>query len=401
MLSHSEKKSLTIVISVFLFVILSTWGVTLLARGYRPSLQTGGLSLNSTGLLSATSRPKSASVYDNNSLITATDDTINLAPGDYLIKIIKDGYFNWQKTIKIKAEIVYQTDAQLFRSSPDLKPVTHTGTLNPQVSPDLGKIIYAVASASATSDNGLYLIELSANPLYITKNAPRQLAVNTANIDWSKADFEFSPNSLEVIVSFKNNTHYLLDLTSTIDPKKLIDITPRIALIRQNWELQNSDAIASKIDRLPKEMRSLVSTTSATNITFNTLEDKVLYTASTNNNLPQILTTPPPAQSTQNQSRNLIAGDYYIYDIKEDTNFHLGSPNSIKQPFWLPNSTNIVYISGQEIKAVDYDTTNQVTIYANIFQSNIVLPWSDGNKILMLTSPYTGSSENLYSVTIR
>lgn len=401
MLSHSEKKSLTIVLSVFFFVVISTWGVTLLARGYRPSLQTGGLSLNSTGLLSATSRPKSASVYINDSLITATDDTINLAPGDYIVKIIKDGYFNWQKTIKIKAEIVYQTDAQLFRSTPDLKPITHTGTINPKISPDLGKIIYAVASASANADNGLYLIELSANPLYITKNAPRQLATNTSIIDWSKAEFEFSPNSLEVIASFKNNIHYLLDLTNTIDPKKLTDITPKLEAVRQNWQIQNSEVLVSKIDRIPKELRPLVATTSASTISFNTLEDKILYQAGVTSNLPQILNTPPPAQNSQTQSRNLISGDYYIYDIKEDTNFHLGSTDSIKYPFWLPNSTNIVFASGQEIKAVDYDTTNQVTIYAGNISTNIILPWYDGNKIVMLTSPYTGSSENLYSVTIR
>ena len=402
MLSHSEKKSLTIVLSVFFFVIISTWGVTLLARGYRPSLQPGGLTLNSTGLLSATSRPKGASVYINNSLITATDDTINLTPGNYLVKIIKDGYFNWQKTIKIKAEIVYQTDAQLFRSTPDLIPITHTGAINPQISPDKSRVVFAVASASALTNNGLYLLELSANPLYLTKNVPRQIAANTPLIDWSKASYQFSPNSQEVIASFpKTNINYLLNLSANIDAKTLTDITPKMSNIRHQWLLQDTDLVLAKIDRLPKEFRALVSTISAEKIAFNSLDDKVLYQATQSAILAAIMASPPPAQSTQNQSRDLIAGDYYIYDLKEDTNYHLGSPNTIQSPFWLPNSTNIVYQINQEIKAADYDTTNQVTIYAGNFRPNTILPWSDGNKIITLTSPYSGSVENLYAVTIR
>ncbi|MFZ2152913.1 MAG: PEGA domain-containing protein [Microgenomates group bacterium] len=401
MISASEKKSLTIILSVFFFVIISTWGVTLLARGYRPALQSGGLSLNPTGLLSATSVPKSASVYINNSLITATDDTINLSPGEYIVKIIKDGYFNWQKNIKIKTEVVYQTDAQLFRSTPDLKTLTSSGVVNPVVSPDKTKIIFAVASASAVSNNGLYIVELSANPLNINKNIPRQIAPNTNQVDWTKATFEFSPNSTQIIASFKKNSpSYLLDLNTTIDTKKLIDIGARISFIHQDWDIQNNELIAAKIDRLPPELRPFVATASAEKISFNTLEDKVLYQASSNSEIP-LLITPPPAQSTQIQNRKLIASDYYVYDLLEDTNFHLGSPTNIQNPFWLPNSNDIAYLYKQEIRACDYDNTNLVTLYAGNLNANLILPWSDGHKIITLTTPYTGSSENLYTITIR
>lgn len=401
MLSQSEKKSLSIVLSVFFFVVLSTWGITLLARGYRPSLQPGGLTLNPTGLLSATSRPKGASVYINNSLITATDDTVNLTPGDYVVKIAKDGYFNWQKTIKIKAEIVYQTDSQLFRSTPDLKPITHTGVINPQVSPDKSRIIYAVASSSATTNNGLYLIELSANPLYLTKNTPRQIAPNTISIDWSKASYEFSPNSLEVIATFKNGVKYLLSLATTIDTKTLTDVTPRLSLITKTWSTQDKEIITSKLDRLPKELQSFVSTESSQKISFTTTEDKVLYQATQSATIPNILETAPPAQSTQTQTRNLITGEYYIYDLKEDTNYRLGSTTDIQNPYWLPNSSNVVYLTNLELKAADYDATNQVTIYAGNFRPEVTLPWFDGNKIITLTAPFSGSTENLYAITIR
>lgn len=400
MLSPSERKSLLIVLSVFVFVVVSTWGITLLARGYRPSLQPGGLTLNPTGLLSATSHPKGASVYVNNSLITATDDTINLTPGSYLVKIVKDGYFSWQKNIQIKPEVVYQTDSQLFRSTPDLRPLTHTGIINPQISPDFSKIIFAVASSSATANNGLYLIELSANPLYLSKNTPRQIALNTSSIDWSKATFEFSPNSLEVIATLKSNLHYHLNLASTIDTKTLTDVTSQLDAIRQEWSNQLAEVTQAKLDRLPPQLAEYIATDSGKTILLNTLDDKVVYQAKDSLYLKNLLASPPPAQSTQAQSRQLIKNDYYIYDIKDDTNFYLGPEATIRLPFWLPNSNNIVYQSNHQIKAVDYDATNSVTLFAGDFSPDTVMPWFDGNRIVALITPYLGAITNLYTITI-
>lgn len=400
--SSADRKSLLIILSVFSFVILGTYGITLLARGYRPNLQPGGLTLNATGLLSATSRPKSASVYINDSLITATDDTVNLTPGEYLIKIAKDGYFDWQKTIRIKKEIVYQTDAELFRSSPDLRPITQAGAINPTISPDYSRIIYSVASSSAAANNGLYLIELTDNPLYLSKNTPRQLAPNFPSIDWSKATFAFSPNARQVLVSFKTaGTNYLINLDTPIVARELVDVTLRLTSISRDWALQDQDLILTKIDRLPEEIRTLVSTASAQNISFSPGDDKILYLSASDSAIPENLITPPPAQSTQPQSRRVSRGNFYVYDLKDDTNFFIGSSESVSNPFWLQNSSNLIYVEDSSIKAVDYDGTNKITLFAGNINSSTVYPWTDGSKIIVLTSPYTGSFENLYAITIR
>ena len=399
---NSEKRSLLIILSVFSFVILGTYFVTLLARGYRPNIQSGNISLDATGLLSATSKPKAASVYLNDKLITATDDTVNLAPGKYLLKIAKDGYIAWQKTINLKKEIVFQSDAQLFRSSPDLRPITLAGAINPTISQDYSKIIFAVASASATVDNGLYLIELNNSPISLNKNTPRQIATNFTGIDWSKATFTFSPDSLEVLAYFKNlNQTYQLNLSSTITQRSLIDVSLRITQIKADWQTRDLQLLQAKINRLPKEIQPFISTTSSQYISYSTAEDKVLYLASTGGLLATNIITPPPAQSTQNQTRQLIVGEFYIYDLKDDTNFRLGSSANIKHPFWLPNSTNIVYGQNNNIFAIDYDTTNKVTLFAGNFNSDVIYPSADGDKIITLTSAYAGAPENLYAITIR
>jgi len=400
MSNRSEQKSLLIIISVFLFVVFGTYAITLIARGYRPSLQPGGVTLSATGLLSATSQPKGASVFVNNALITATDDTINLSPGDYLIKIAKDGYFSWQKNIKIKKETVFQTDAQLFRSSPDLKPITQTGAINPIISPDYTKIIYSVASASASINNGLYLIEISPNLIYLTKNTPQQIAPNFPGIDWSKATLTFSPNGQEVLANFKQfNTNYLINLSSPI--KNPPDVTAKLSIISKDWAEQEQLLVQQKIDQLPKDVKAIVSTDSAQKISFSPGDDKILYEASTDTQLPDQIISPPPAQSTQNQSRTVNKGNYYVYDIKDDTNFYIGSSSSISLPFWLQNSNNLVYIEKQTVKAIDYDASNQITLFTLNETPPIVSAWTDGNKMIVLTSAYAGAQPNLYAVTIR
>jgi PEGA domain len=401
--NRSEKKSLLIILSVFLFVAIGTYVITLLARGYRPNFQGNNLTLSATGLLSATSKPVGASVYLNDKLVTATNDTLNLTPGSYLLKIIKDGYLSWQKNIIIKKEIVYQSDAQLFRSAPDLSPITLSGAINPVASPDYSKIIFSVASASASTDNGLYLIDLNNVLLSLTKNTPRQIAKNFPGVDWSKATFTFSPDSRQVLATFplrNGGVNYLLDLTATITPSSLVDVTPRLALIKTDWKNQDQELVQIKLQRLPQQLQPLVSTASAQYISLSG-DDKVLYLAATNSALPANLISPPPAQSTQTQTRQIVKGNYYVYDLKDDTNFLIGPFSAVLNPFWMPNSTNLVFVNNQTITAVDYDNTNQVTLFAGNFDPHAVFPWADGTKIIALTSAYTGATQNLYAITVR
>jgi len=376
-----------------------------MARGYQLNFQTGSGSIfKATGLLSATSKPKSASVYINDKLVTATDDTINLPPGDYQVKIVKDGYLPWTKDFHVNKETVYQTDTNLFRSVPDLKSLTLSGAINSTISPDYSKVIYAVASASATRDNGLYLIELTDNPLPIGRNIPRILATNFTFIDWSQFKFTFSPNSRQILATNSAGTiNYLLSLDTPITAANLFDVTPRLSAIKTDWAQQSDQIITAKVDKLPSELRQLVSTSSATAISFNSTEDKVLYLAAADGNLKSNIITPPPAQSNQAQSRQIFKNNYYVYDLKDDTNFLLFNQSALQTqtPFWLANSNNIAFVDNKAIRVIEYDGTNLQTIYAGNFDPDTVYPWADGSRIIALISPYTSAPANLYAIIIR
>lgn len=399
----SSKKSIFIMGMVTIFVIVGTTIISLLARGYRLNLQNGPI-LSPTGLISATSKPKSASVYLNNRLFTATDDTINLPPGDYTIKIAKDGYLPWEKNIQVKSEIVYQTDTDLFRSAPDLRPISLTGAINPSASPDNTKIAFAVASASATKDNGLYLYENNNLPLPLVKSSPKLLSQNLPGIDWSKADFTFSPNSRQLLVTFKlTNTHYLFNLDTFANNRQLYDITPQLSIILTDWVNQEKEIINSKFDRVPTDLKAMISTTSAKDILFSsdTANELILYLASSSGQLKSQLPNPPPAQSTQKQQRQIKKDFYYVYDPKEDTNFEIGPQNDVQYPSWLPNTNDIVYVSHNEIKVIEYDGTNEQKLYGGNFNQKLIVPSLDGTHLITITSTYPGASDNLYAITIK
>jgi len=397
----SNKRSLTLIALVGFFIISFTYLISIFARGYRFSLK-NGFTLNPTGIISAVSYPKGASVYVDDKLITATDDTFNLSPGIYNLKISKNGFNDWQKTITVKSETVYQADIQLFSSVPDLKPITLTGAIHPSSNSDNTKIVYAVASASATKDNGLYLIEANGLPISLIRSDTHQLATTSATLNWPEFTYTFSPNSRQILATNpKTKINYLLSLDSPISSQKLTDVTKNLKEIYTEWETQTSLIIANKIDKLPKEIQSLISTASAQHVQYSSKEDKILYLAQADGYITDNLITPPPAQSTQTQNRQVKSGNYYVYDIKDDTNFLIGPHKDISQLFWIPNTNNLVYVQEQNLKVIDYDGTNQQTILSSNFNSNCVYPWIDGSKIIILTNLSLSSTENLYSLSIK
>src|ERR1035437_11032395 len=157
------KKQIIIPALIILFLLIGTVFVVLIGKGYFVNFNGNGPVLSGTGLLVATSAPDGAQVLINGHLTTATDNTINLAPGDYDIKIFKEGYFPWEKKITVKKEVVSKADALLYPTAPQLTSITSVGVLNPVIDPSLSKIAYAVASQSAVK-KGIYVLDMRVRP---------------------------------------------------------------------------------------------------------------------------------------------------------------------------------------------------------------------------------------------
>lgn len=433
------------------------------ARGYRLDFKTK--KLLGTGLLVATSNPDGASVYINDHLTTATNTTINLAPGEYKVKIVKDGYLSWQKNLQIKEEIVTKTEATLFPSTPELKPLSVNGAINPSLSPDGSKLVFAVKTedeGSPIQKSGLWIIDMLDRPLSFSRLS-RQIVKNSPLFDYSTAQYLWSPNGKELVVIFTQEeqkpsptptrnlrikpVEEVLDLTnieSTLENIKIRnafllqadgdnplpkDITPTLLLTLREWQeelnLKNTDQLSTL-----KPAILNIATSSANLIHFSPDESKILYVATASATIPQIIKPALIGTNTQPQEREIKPGNLYVYDIKEDKNFKIAQAEDLKfknesdmTPFdklyswfetsaikaenitfqWMPDSRHLLVVQKDNISISEYDATNRSTIYAGPFEDALVFPWTNGTKVVLLTNLNNIASKtfNLYTLNLK
>jgi len=405
-----------------------------------------------SGLLSANSFPPGAEVLIDGQLTTATDDTIYLPPGGYNIEINKDGYWPWKKAVRLESQLVVQTNAQLFPIAPSLTPLTFTGVRNVFPSPDGQKIIYYTSSASAQTRNGLYMLELSNNPLSLQRG-PRHLAENNDSFNLAEAKIIWAPDSGQVML-VDQDKNYLLDIDGKNNLASLPDISFRKNQILSEWEEEMYLRERQFLAEFPDEVIAMA-TASAKNVYFSPDKNRLLYTYTGQNSLtlPEGLTPPVPAANTEAEERTLVAGNTYVYDREEDKNFNVGTPpirasqvdklllatdlfqrrrmslESSPSAFtrlqastsaqtvqtfstyhtslyantfqWFPDSNHLLYTDQNRIQIKGYDTTNDTTVYSGPYVDNFVYPWPDGSKLLILTSFSPETPPNLYAIELK
>lgn len=384
--------------AVSLAILVVSYLLIQLAKGYRPDFSRR--TLKPTGLLVATSIPDGAQVFVDGKLKSATNNTISLAPGEYDVEIKKDGFSTWKKHLQIEKELVVKTEAYLFPLVPDLKALTFTGALNPVLSPDGTRVVYAVEGAEIEK-NGLWILDLPdlpfgriREPRQIVRSAPR-------GRNFAKADYLWSPDSKKILVSL-GKENFLLDQGSLTPATALIDVSENLHIINRQWEDERSKREEQKLKKLPEELVEIIKNTT-TDINFSPDETKILYTATGSATLKDELIPPVPAASTQEQERKLEPGQIYIYDIKEDRNFRIAEERKDFKVLWFPTSKHFLLVEPGKVQIIEYDAANLVTVYSGPFDDLYAFPWPNGNKILVLTllSGEEDTLPNLYAVSLR
>lgn len=437
---------------VYTFVsALIILGGTILAIQYaqgRYRFTQEGLS-KETGLLSANSFPTGAQIYVNDRLVSATDDTLYLKPGEYQVKIQKEGFHTWEKTLQIEGALVTQTNAQLFPIVPGLTPLTFSGVTNISPSPDGQKLIFFTNSATNPTKDGLYVLDLS-NSFLIFQRDALQVAENVTSLDLANAKFIWSPDSSEIMVVTKNK-EMLINATKKNDLNVMTDISFKKDQILSAWEEEIYLRERQFLSKFP-EVVIQIATQSAKNVYLSPDKDRMIYTATENVTIPEGLIPPVLATNTQPESRNIETNKIYIYDREEDKNFYVGdeatdsgamkillaqdlynkaplqlesSPSaflnlqatssaqtaenfkdyytSFDGPTyqWMPDSKHILMATGDKINIKTYDNTNDTTVYSGPFADGFVYPWPDGSKLLILASFSPDTPVNLYAVDLK
>lgn len=300
-------------------IIAGTFAAIEYAKGNYRMTRDGFLA--ESGLLSANSFPTGAEVYINDKLVTATDDTLYLEPGVYQVKIVKDGFWPWQKTIKIQEELVVQTNAQLFPIAPSLVPLTFSGVDQVLPSPDGQKILYVTSTATTQSKNGLYILDLNNNFLSL-QSGTRQIAETPFSFDFEDAEFIWSPDSNEIMI-LTPNKELLVSVNQKHNLDTLADISFQRRQILSEWEEEMYLRERQFLKEFPEEIIS-IATSSAKNVYISPDKKRLLYTATKQLVIPEGIAPPVPAPNSQPQTRSISPGQRYVYDREEDTNFLVG-----------------------------------------------------------------------------
>ncbi len=448
MKSKVNKRFLYTLLSA-LFILIGTGLAITYAKGNFRLTDKGFV--QGTGLLSANSFPTAAEVLIDGKLITATDDTVYLEPGEYEVEIVKDGYNAWKKKIKIEKELVVQTNAILFPKAPSLTTLTYNGALNLSPSPDGQKIIYYGHSNTSERKNGLYLLELSNNAFTFQKE-PIQISDESLSFDLETAKFIWSPDSSEVIL-IAEDREVLLDITRLNTLDSLTDISFRKKQILSEWEQEMYLRERDNFSKFPPEIIE-IATSSAKNVYISPDKKRIMYTATKDLVIPEKLVPPIPSSSTQPEERSLVAGRIYVYDSEEDRNFKVGdeatasaqtasklllaydlldknsplisaSPSAFQtlqattsaqtatnfnvyhtSAFantlqWFPDSKHLIFVENNTVKIMEYDTTNETTLYSGPFSEKFVYPWPNGDRLVILTSFSPETPQNLYALELK
>lgn len=366
------------------FVIIS--GGTFLAirwaKGDRPRFGSQGPALTGTGLLVADSDPKGAQIFINNKLTSATNDTLNLTPDEYQVEIKKDGFISWKKNFQIKAELVVQTDARLFPAVPNLTPLTFTGARDPVPAPDGQKIVYKMNNASTEAKNGLWVIELTDRSLPMARTSePKQITRNTSQYNFMDANLFWSSDSSQVLAYWTEENSkkkeiiikqtVLLDSGRMNDTGELKDATTRLPVTLAQWYQDLDLKDQKRMAELPEFMQKLLNE-SAEGVYFSPDEKRVMYTALKKVMIPDKLITDLPAESTQNEERNITPGKIYVYDIREDRNYLIEGGTPLRPSGFAGQASNA---SNTDEKNYWVERLNgNASISAEVSQPTVSLP---------------------------
>lgn len=443
----SIRKQIFVSLGILTFLAIGTTMAVLYGRGYRFVFGPGEPKVSKTGILNVTSIPKGAQVFidDGKNPTTTTDNSLNLAPKMYKVKVSKDGYNDWQKDVDINAEEVTSVKARLFPKSPSLQSISTFGVEEALIDPKGKKIAFKIASQSAKR-NGIYIFDMTARPLPILQgqSSSNQLADDTLD-RFSEAKLSFSPDGKQLLASISAlldtestevpdpeilppdaetpppesssvlSTYYLLRSDGFNDNPE--DVTATSQNVLELWQNQRSEKERVRLRKLKPKVAEF-SKKYFSILSWSPDEKKILYQASESARMPVYISPRRLGNNLRYERRDLKKGAIYVYNIAEDVNTRIidsikeicvqgelacRENSALHNPFsWYPDSQHLIYLKDRKIHIVEHDGANMTTIYAGPFLGSYVYPWPDGSKIVILTNLGNPTvSPTLYTIGLK
>jgi hypothetical protein len=345
------------------------------------------VNLTTTGMVSAKSIPDGASVFLDDELLTATNDTIaGLEPGIHELRIVKKGYEEWSKDIEVFEALVTDITAVLVSQSPMFEPLTNTGANNPSASPSLNQLAYF----SKDQENpGVWIIPINQGGLNLFRANPSVVLEDTKFNKYSDGkSITWSPDEKQLLVETNDSIFYLVDL----ETNTALSVTTSGEILEEwNAKLRRKrkDFVA-KLE-IPENIRDLALSDEAL---WSPDEKKFLFTQQFGENLQY---------KVYNMEKPLPVGEK-VETLVFEKNVNETQPKIT----WFADSFHLILTEGNiledgwgTISLIRIDGTNKVEIYSQSLHSPFVYSVPSGDKIIILTTFKSGDQTDLYTVGIR
>jgi len=385
---HSVNKNWFQTLLTLIILLGVTTLIFLYTSGFR--LQQGEeevVNLATTGMISAKSIPEGASVFLDDELVTATNDTISgIEPGMHSLRIVKKGYEEWSKEIEVFEALVTDITAVLVSQSPTFEPLTNTGASNPSVSPSLSQLAYF---SKDEEDPGVWIIPINQGGLNIFRANPSVVLEDTQVNRYSDGkSIMWSPDEKELLVETNDSFFYLVDLENNAAQSVTTS-----DLIISAWkdELKSKrEVFVAKLD-IPEDIRALAI---SDDVVWSPDEKKFLFTTQYGDMLQY---------KVYNMEKPLPVGEN-VETMVFEKNINEVQPKVT----WYSDSFHLILTEGNiledklgTISLIRIDGTNKVEIYGQSLHSSKVYSAPSGDKVIILTSFKSDEKTDLYTVSIR
>lgn len=430
---------------ILLFIILTTY-TSLYATGYQLNLR-GPWRLKrlivKTGTLAINSQPSGASIYINDkkqsdfSWKNFNDNTLatpakikSLAPGEYEIRLEKDGYWPWEKRLNINAEqTTYAEDINLFKKDSILN-ILECGCQEIDLSPNQrylllkqGKKIIDLKTGRDFNVN----IKEEINSYQWLKNSDR-LLVNNQLVDLTKetwTDYQsiigpeiknlfYDENNDRLYYQYKDSLNYFENnkkvSQSLIDKKNYLDFIlqgDHIFLLRQDGKNQNLESFDLKSHAFKELTLPL-----GGNYSFHSSDSNWLEIFESRSHT-LFLIDPNffklPREGLKNfkgglwlQSDKLLYHtdfEIYLFDLKQNTKTLIDRVGyQIKDIVWQSKNNYLIYATSKNINSLDLSNHNSTKLLEAEKISSIFL--DSKNNTLYFTAEINKKS-GLYKMIIQ
>lgn len=397
------KRRLKIFWQKVLPIFLTLFSVTLLtvvsmlyAKGYRinikdfkqidnvnPSPSNIPISVSKNGILAVRSIPDAAKIYINDELTETTNATISsLVPGDYNVKVKKEGFETWEKTIKVYEDKVTDITALLVLKGGGLNPITNTGVEQFELSNN-GEMLSYVSKGEAKP--GIYLIQLSNSPINIFQSQKKAIVVDGIYTYSNTESIQWSPNDQELLLKIDDNLFYVIDLNKPAN--QIPTILTSTELLFKDWEqkqILNKTSLADTLNMTEEEKALAVSSNSVwspdgdkfyiINKDEGTTDD---YTVSVYNFEDPL----PVSENKVNRAVKFEGLDTRVY--------------------WYSDSKHLLIVTKDKVKIVNIDGSNLFEVFSGEVIGAKAYPSPYGDRVIILSKFKTDGNANLYGVSIR